>query len=238
MIGPLALNTAKLFRRSRSKDSFKSSANYWDKRYDLGGTSGRGSYGELAKFKAEVLNAFVEKNRIQSVIEFGSGDGNQLLLSQYPSYTGFDVSPAAVAVCQRLFEADKSKHFSLVKDYAGEKADLSLSLDVIYHLVEDEVFNDYIRRLFQAAKRFVVIYSSDHEELPALDAPHVRHRRFSNWIAKNQSEWRLIEHVKNPYPWDAKLETGSFADFYFYRNDTGGHFENEATETVPSNIDH
>jgi hypothetical protein len=39
--------------------------------------------------------------------------------------------------------------------------DLELSLDVIYHLVEDEVFDAYMRSLFAHAGRFVVIYSSN-----------------------------------------------------------------------------
>jgi hypothetical protein len=35
-----------------------SSANYWERRYADGGTSGSGSYGRLAEFKATFLNAW------------------------------------------------------------------------------------------------------------------------------------------------------------------------------------
>ncbi len=56
---------------------FPGSQDYWVKRYAKGGNSGPGSYSELAKFKASVLNAFVREHGIQSVIEFGCGDGNQ-----------------------------------------------------------------------------------------------------------------------------------------------------------------
>jgi len=38
---------------------FAGSANFWDRRYTQGGTSGGGSYGSLGKSKAEFLNAFV-----------------------------------------------------------------------------------------------------------------------------------------------------------------------------------
>lgn len=118
---------------------FPGSARYWETRYASGGTSGEGSYGELAAFKAEILNEFVAANNIASVIEFGCGDGNQLALARYPRYSGFDVSPQAVSLCRKRFAADPSKLFGLMDDYRGEKADLGLSLDVVYHLVEDAV---------------------------------------------------------------------------------------------------
>jgi hypothetical protein len=58
--------------------AFKSSETYWIARYKRGGDSGRGSYGKLAQFKAGVINKFVEANKINTIIEFGCGDGNQL----------------------------------------------------------------------------------------------------------------------------------------------------------------
>jgi SAM-dependent methyltransferase len=82
---------------------FPGSKKYWDNRYCQGGHSGAGSYGQLAEFKADVLNKFVLENDIQSVIEFGCGDGNQLSLAKYPHYIGIDVSPKAIEICRKLF---------------------------------------------------------------------------------------------------------------------------------------
>src|ERR1041385_8036217 len=79
------------------------SAQYWEARYREGGNSGDGSYGRLASFKAQVLNDFVARNQIRSVVEFGCGDGNQLSLAQYPKYLGLDVSPTAVLNCAARF---------------------------------------------------------------------------------------------------------------------------------------
>src|SRR5215210_4430947 len=45
-----------------------------------------------------------------------------------------------------------AKTFKLMEEYAGESAELALSLEVIYHLVEDEVFESYMRRLFGSSK--------------------------------------------------------------------------------------
>ena len=57
---------------------FSGSGEFWESRYQRGETSGGGSYGRLAQFKAQTLNRFVEENEIASVIEFGCGDGHQL----------------------------------------------------------------------------------------------------------------------------------------------------------------
>jgi len=110
---------------------FTGSQDYWVQRYQTGGNSGAGSYGRLANFKAEVLNKFVMENEVKSVIEYGCGDGNQLALAKYHEYLGFDVSPEAVATCRDAFASDDSKSFKLLSEWAGEEADLTLSLDVI-----------------------------------------------------------------------------------------------------------
>ena len=171
-------------------------------------------YDRLAEFKAEVLNEFVREMEVTSVIEWGCGDGNQLLLAEYPEYLGLDVSPAAVERCRQLHAADPGKRFILTTDYEGEVADLSLSLDVIFHLVEDHVYEQHLLRLFRSARRYVVIYSSD-SEAPAT-FPHVRHRRFTSDVDRLVSGWRLARHVPNRYPLRNEPDRESFAEFYIY----------------------
>jgi len=60
------------------------------------------------------------------------------------------VSKTIVAKCRKNFAGDESKMFALVVEYQGEKMDLALSLDVILHLVEDEIFEEYMRILFES----------------------------------------------------------------------------------------
>jgi hypothetical protein len=195
---------------------------YWNRRYARGGTSGPGSYGRLAHFKAETLNALVVRHDVRSLIEFGCGDGHQLSLARYPAYTGLDVSPAALQRCIEQFGSDPTKSFFLYNRHAFHdpraqlSADAALSLDVIYHLSEDEVFESYMRHLFQAAKRFVIIYSSNFDE--RTPAAYLRHREFTAWIRANTSDWTLTERVPNPYAWDPNdPDNTSFADFYVFQ---------------------
>lgn len=220
---PLARARRWLVRRAgrRPRESFQDSAGYWIERYAVGRTSGAGSAGALAAFKAEVLNDLVARRQVRAVIEFGCGDGAQLALAQYPAYFGLDVSPDAIARCRARFAADPGKRFALVEDYAGERADLAVSADVIYHLVEDAVFEAYMHRLFGAATGLVAIYSSDCEAPPDPHAPHVRHRRFSDWVRAHAPDWRLLEHIPNRHPWRGDVHTGSWSDFYIYARADG-----------------
>lgn len=206
----------RLSRRSRA-DRFAGSGEYWEQRYRSGGNSGAGSYNRLARFKADFLNRFVEDQRIRSVIEFGSGDGAQLSLARYPQYIGVDVSETVLRLARRRFAGDPSVRFLHVSEVTSSlSADLALSLDVIYHLVEDEVFEAHIRQLFDSAKRFVIVYSSNDQA--SWRSPHVRHREFTSWVERNRPEFRLIEHVPNPYPFDPEdLRNTSFADFFVFQ---------------------
>jgi len=192
------------------------SERYWKRRYARGKSSGAGSYNELAEFKAEVLNGFVKENNIETVIEYGCGDGNQLLLAEYPSYIGYDISPVVLSRCRNIFSDDKTKTFKLMDEYAGETAQLTLSLDVIYHLIEDDVFNEYMERLFGSSMRFVIIYSSDTDDNRDNRSRHVKHRQFSEWVNKMHPRWKLMRHIKNKYPYAGDNKKGSWSDFFIY----------------------
>ena len=214
VLGPLA-------RRVRAHGQppvpFEGSADYWQRRYAAGGDSGAGSYGKFAHFKARVLNELFVELGIESVVEFGSGDGNQVALLKVPRYLGVDLSADAIARCRKRFAQQPERRFVTTAEYAGETADCALSLDVIYHLVEDDAFDAYMRRLFAAARGCVAIYSSNRRDEQRRDAEHVRHRIFTDWVAEQEPGWTLWRHVPNDYPYEGDWRTGSFADFYVYR---------------------
>jgi hypothetical protein len=198
-----------------------SSKNYWESRYNQGGNSGAGSYDHLAVFKAEVLNQLFKENGLTSVIEFGCGDGNQLGMLECPSYTGLDVSATAIQRCKTTYAADSTKNFFLydhrcfVDNRGIFKMDCSLSLDVLYHLVEKEVYDSYLRHLFASASKMVVIYAADI----AIEHPtaHELYRKFTKDVEKDIKGWKLKTTIKNKYP--AKNnddQEGSLADFFIY----------------------
>jgi SAM-dependent methyltransferase len=219
VLGPTAGKLARLpiFYRVRGLN-FPGSASFWEGVYRQGGTSGPGSYGRLAQFKAEILNEFVRTEAIHRVIEFGCGDGAQLQLAKYPEYVGVDVASGSIQRCKALFADDSTKRFYLAEKLPEsiEKFDLGLSLDVVYHLVEDSIFNTYMRRLFDASGRYVIIYSSNYDAWTI--AQHVRHRKFTDWINKNAPDWCAHGFVPNRFPVDPQQsdDESSHADFYFF----------------------
>jgi len=202
------------------KEAFNS-AGYWEGRYNQGGNSGEGSYGQLGDFKASVLNDFIKEHDIQSAVEFGCGDGNQLAKIAYPKYIGLDVSATIIKKCIEKFIQDKTKSFFLYdRDCFADNGkifytDMALSLDVLYHLIEQPVYETYLQHLFASGSRFVVIYSPDQD---AQIASHENHRKFTSDVERLITGWELFNTIENPYkPAAGKVEEVSLANFYFYK---------------------
>ena len=214
---------AQLFIRLRQV-FFSSSQDYWKKRYLLGGNSGKGSYGESAEFKSRVLNQFIHENNLRSVTEFGCGDGNQLTYADYPKYIGLDISEQAVQLSSALFERDSSKNFFVYDPSEIEKnkqkftADLVISLDVIFHLVEDDVYRKYLTNVFNCAGQYVAIYSSNEEAHGLIHSRHVRHRKFTENINEWFPSWKLIEIVKNDQSQSKTKGKEPPVNFYFFKS--------------------
>ncbi|HKN98832.1 MAG TPA: class I SAM-dependent methyltransferase [Pseudonocardiaceae bacterium] len=194
---------------------FPGTADYWENRYAKGGNSGAGSYGRQAEWKAEVVNRWVAELGVTSVVDLGCGDGNQLSLAKYPRYVGLDMSATAVRMCIERFRGDPTKSFlcydpAHLADPAGWlRGDLALSMEVIFHLVEDEVFTDYMTRLFDSAERYVVICCND--TFDDEQTPHERHRDFTKWIADHRPQWHLDRRVEPPSDVDL------MSSFFLYR---------------------
>ncbi len=192
-----------------------SSTEYWESRYLKGGHSGSGSRGRLAKFKADFINQFVLENSVQTVIEFGCGDGDQLGLFSLPRYIGLDVSKSALKRCRSRFNGSQYNFISYGELHDASMADLVLSVDVIFCLVEDEVFEKYMRDIFCFALQYVLIYSSDYDS--EWSERHVKHRSVTNHVSQMFPDWELLSKVPNLYPYDAaKPDETSFCDFVLF----------------------
>jgi hypothetical protein len=212
-----------LFQRVRHRlsswwDRNFSSPDYWEKRYKRGLDSGAGSYGRLADFKARFLNQFVKEQDVKTVLELGVGDGHQLSLASYPNYCGIDVSETAIKLCRTRFAGDATKVFFTSDEDDKRTAELAMSLDVLYHLVEQSIFDRYLNDLFSRATRFVIIYAANRDDNPYFDVKHVKFRQFTTWVETHCKDWQLDSMTKNEHPYDPKNpDETSFADFYVFR---------------------
>jgi hypothetical protein len=216
------------------KKMYANAADYWDIRYKKGDSkhghaadSGAGSRGKLANFKAKVINAFVSRNHVKSVIDFGVGDGTQLALSKYRLFTGVDVSQFAVQRLAQRFAADWRKRFiwyngtrSSLTGTSGKllQGDLSMSLEVIFHITQPDIFSNYMELLFDTSKRFVIILSNDPNEnedcnqgVCYTSSSHLRYWAITRWVENNRAdEWQLAGDLQHKYPEQA------WSDFYFF----------------------
>lgn len=198
---------------------FKSSDQYWKERYQKGGNSGEGSYGPLAQYKASFINDFCRENAVKSAIEFGCGDGNQASMLDVPNYLGVDISEECIAWARSHIRKDNWR-FETLEEHLGseqEPVELGLSLDVIYHLVEDEVYLSYLRNLCGSASRFLLVYASNLEAYDP-EVPHVRHRLVVADIQRLHPEWTFVRTDRNPLAIEHNnnREYGSFADFHLF----------------------
>jgi hypothetical protein len=194
---------------------FRDSAAYWRLRYRLGGDSGSGSEDALARYKAGVVNDLVRKLSIGSVIEWGVGDGRQLSLAEYPRYIGLDISEVALDRCRARFSGNPRMRFATIGSYDGETADLALSLDVLYHLVEEEVYLAYLDRLFASSRRWVFVYSSSTES-PVRSAKHVLHRPVEKDIAERFPEFTRRRNIEQSLPAHPSTEDPLHARFFIF----------------------
>lgn len=168
-------------------------AAYWEARYATGGDSGAGSRGEPAQMKAEYVNDLIRREDIRSVVDWGCGDGQQLARLDVGHYLGVDISPSAVA---RSMRRHPDRAFLVWPGDQPEvtiEADLALSLDVIFHLVDDTDFASYWTRLFGSARRFVCVFATDVDD--STGARHVRHRRHSHLAPEG---WELVDRADDP----------------------------------------
>lgn len=199
---------------------------YWNERYKGNRNSGSGSYGRLAKFKSEVINKFIKENKLKEIIEFGCGDGNQLQYFNIDKYIGIDISEEALRICKDKYQDFENKYFYSYEELynLNQKVECAISLDVIYHLSDDEVYYRYLKDIFSTAKKYVIIYSnSTNYHFNGVDpaAGYVLFRDFNKDVENLYQDFTLIDIIPNEYPFSATIpDETSFADFYIYEKNS------------------
>jgi len=186
----------------------KQTKNHWNNTYVTGGNSGVGSYRkDLYEYKLNFIKKLIVNQNIKSVFDFGCGDGHQLseivVGKDVESYIGIDISPYIIEENKKKY---KDKIYYNLEEYEFDKKDtfdLVLCLDVLYHIMEENLFNQTIGNLFKLSKKYVLIYAVDKD---LLHSSTMHFRTFTNKIPNN---YKLIETEKLP---DNVVQT----TFYLY----------------------
>ncbi len=144
---------------------------YWNGRYARGVNSGYGSYGEQLDKKLKWLSDL----SVQSITDIGCGDFNtgSNLLELYPkaSYIGYDISPVIIEKNKALYPYEFTTKFPPLG------ADLTLCIDVLYHVLDDVEYSALILNLKQALRfgKYLAVTAYEDEQ-PA--ASHLKIRKF------------------------------------------------------------
>lgn len=166
---------------------------YWEKRYAKGGNSGAGSYGQEALYKAGYINEIIKKYKIQTIQEYGSGDGhNMSLYKGYLRYCGYDVSPTAIELCRANPLIDHHKtYFTMDMNRLDFNADLALCLDVLFHQVEDRDYLELLKLIFEVGNHmYICLYTTIH--VGDKVSEHLKQRPVKDDIERLYPQWKLI----------------------------------------------
>ena len=193
--------------RSKITKKFINSSQYWEDRYYYGGNSGSGSYYKNAAEKANYLNAKIDQFDIDTIVDIGCGDGNNLKLFKIQNYYGFDVSKTIIFQNKKKFKQDRSKQFliidknfdenlSSIRNQKNIKKIICVSFDVIGHLVEDEIYDNHLKSFDLVNPDYLIISNFDVETEYDLSVPHIKHRNYSRDLLNKG--WKLVDvHPKN-----------------------------------------
>jgi len=142
---------------------FKSKT-YWEDRYKRGGNSGTGSYGENKVFKTKIINQIIDEYNIESMYDLGCGDGSQLegINTDKLEYVGFDISDTVISKCKDKYPHLTFDNMDNINNYG--RVQLTMSNDVIYHLIEDEVYDEYMDNLISKTTQYILIYSTNFDD--------------------------------------------------------------------------
>lgn len=198
--------------RSKITKNFTDSAKYWEERYYYGGNSGKGSYFQQAAEKANYLNSKIKKYNIDTIVDIGCGDGNNLKLFKTRNYYGFDVSKTIIDSNKKLYRHDQNKKFILIDNYFNKtlleirnkedtKKLICVSFDVIGHLVEDTVYQAHLENFSLLNPDYLIISQLDADIEYDLSVPHIKQRNYSSDLINNG--WKLVD--THPTNKDLKL---------------------------------
>lgn len=172
---------------------------YWENRYKTrkktskGYGSGIGSEGKENEYKTNYVNDFIAKNNIKTVIDYGCGAGNFTIgLTGFEHYIGYDISQSCIDFCINRFKNRDNLTFTTDTALLSSDYELGLSIDVLFHQVND---NDYIEHLMMLFRhKYVIIYSHDTDE-NKIQNEHVLFRKISKTIAEMFPNYRLTKAV-------------------------------------------
>lgn len=139
---------------------------FWNKKYEQGGISGRGSIGKYRSWKWKQIQ-FTCGLPISSLIDVGCGDlsfwdhpiAKKILKGRGFKYTGIDVSDNIIKRNRGSFPKLKFINAPAHVEQPNLRASLVLALDLLFHIMDEGEYNLALDTLCRYSNRYLVIYT-------------------------------------------------------------------------------
>jgi len=130
---------------------------YWDKRYQIGGTSGYGSVGPIRDKKWSIINQFLPI--VNHIIDVGCGDLSFWEGKDCNDYTGIDLSPTVIEQNRKARPKWVFKCQNASERIEGLSNCYVFCLDLLYHIMNDNEYLAIIENLCSYSKLFLFVYT-------------------------------------------------------------------------------
>ncbi len=141
------------------------SQKFWDDRYSSGMTSGDNGAGPLKDWQWEVLTKVA--GEIDDVIDVGCGDlrfwqDKDGMIRECKKYTGIDISQFMIEKHSRIFKIFDRPEWTFIHSPAdvyieGLHARIVVCLNMLYHILNEDVFNNILKNLSLYSDEWVFI---------------------------------------------------------------------------------
>jgi len=137
---------------------------FWNRKYDEGGISGRGSIGKYRNWKWGKIHQVI--GNFREVIDVGCGDlrfwehpiASKILNQRRFKYLGIDISDHIISR-NRKFAPKLQFICAPSHEPIPRKASVVFALDLLFHIMDDGNFEETLEQLCKASNQWIVIYS-------------------------------------------------------------------------------
>lgn len=157
-------------------------------------------YGPYSRHVRRWIHKFIAPLQFTSVLDAGCGQGEMLkeILHTYPHVQrvgGIDFSPTSVEITQQRIGKGRFEVLDLQTQHLDEVYDLTLSIDVMEHIPDDQAA---LENLCRMTGKYALVSSVQGNTLPQWEAEvvgHVRNYRRGELAAKMEKAGFVVERV-------------------------------------------
>ena len=152
-------------------------------------------------FQREVLESILSDYQIQSVNDFGVGLPELLPMPGVQKYCGIVENDEHRKYQNKVHDKNETISFLRPTKWQGEQADISLSFNALSEFTDIDSYNTHVDRLFNSARQFVLIYSTETKDLPpsSSEGEILIQKKMPDYAREELfKEFRLVSKVENP----------------------------------------